>query len=162
MPGSGKTATGRALARAMSRTFADLDEEIARRAGKTITRIFSENGEEYFRDLETEELKRAVARGGQVLATGGGIVTREANWDILRASGVTVYLRTSLASLARRALSERHRPLLELAREEEREARLGELLKRRGALYERADLAVDTDAKTPEEVALEIRERLKT
>ena len=79
MPGSGKSTVGAALARRLERPFVDADEEIVRRAGRSIPEIFAEDGEERFRTLETEVLSDLGKRSGIVLATGGGAVLFERN-----------------------------------------------------------------------------------
>lgn len=88
------------LARRLSCAFADTDELVVRRAGKTIREIFADDGESRFRDLEEAVLAEALAGGECVLATGGGIVMREANRRMLRQSGrAVVYLRAEAAVL---------------------------------------------------------------
>ena len=93
MPGSGKSTTGKALAKALGREFIDLDEELVRRAGRSIPDIFAADGEAVFRQMETEVV-RDVCRGrGLVIATGGGVVTQERNRYPLRQNSHVVFLR---------------------------------------------------------------------
>ena len=77
MPGSGKTTVGKLLAERSGKSFVDLDEEIARRAGMSIPEMFASQGEGPFRQLEHEVLTEACAKSGQIIATGGGAVLRE-------------------------------------------------------------------------------------
>jgi len=99
MPGCGKSTVGRLLAQAMGRPFADIDERIVAAAGKSITQIFAEDGEEIFRHLETRVLGEEARKSGMVLATGGGVVTRAENLDLLRQNSFIVYLKRELNEL---------------------------------------------------------------
>lgn len=92
MMGCGKSTVGRLLAERMRLPLIDLDEEIARAAGKTIPEIFAQEGEAGFRARETAALERALAREDGVIATGGGIVTRAENIRMMREKGVVVWL----------------------------------------------------------------------
>lgn len=92
MPGSGKTTTGRILADICGREFFDTDELAASRAGKSIERIINEDGEEAFRKLETDMLDSVTKLSGAVIATGGGIVTRDENRRLMRQNGTLVFL----------------------------------------------------------------------
>jgi len=99
MPGCGKSTVGRLLAQAMGRPFADIDERIAAAAGKSIPQIFAEDGEETFRQLETRILGDEAKKSGLVLATGGGVVTRQENLDLLRQNSLVVYMKRELSEL---------------------------------------------------------------
>ena len=92
MPGSGKSSLGKRLARRLRRPFIDTDDLIVAAAGKSIERIFAEDGEATFRELETRCVREAAARKGVVIATGGGVVLREENMQALRADGLIVFL----------------------------------------------------------------------
>ena len=99
MPGCGKTTVGRELARLSGKPLADLDEEIVRRAGKSIPDIFREEGEAAFRELEAQVLADVCARSGQVIATGGGAVLRAENRAAMRRTGWVYFLRRALEEL---------------------------------------------------------------
>ena len=99
MPGCGKSTVGRILAHAMERPFADIDERIVAAAGKSIPQIITEDGEEKFRQLETRILGEETKKSGMVLATGGGVVTRPENFDLLRQNSIIVYLERELNEL---------------------------------------------------------------
>jgi shikimate dehydrogenase len=99
MPGCGKSTAGRLLARITGRPFTDIDEQIELAAGKSIPKIFSEDGEETFRRLETRILGEEARESGKVIAAGGGVVTRPENLDLLRQNSVIVYLKRELSDL---------------------------------------------------------------
>lgn len=102
MPGAGKSAVARKLARLFpGRPVVDTDAEIERRAGMPIPGIFRTKGEKAFRDLESEVVAEIGARGGQIVATGGGAVLRPANVDALKQNGRIFFLDRDLRKLAR-------------------------------------------------------------
>ena len=109
MPGSGKTTVAEALARALGRPMADADALVEKTAGETIPAIFARGGEELFRQLETAALAQLGKQSGLILATGGGCVTREENYPLLRQNGTVFWLRRDPERLSRegRPLSER-------------------------------------------------------
>ncbi len=99
MPGCGKSTAGRRLAEMLNRPFADIDALVEAAAGMSIPELFASGGEEAFRKLETRVLGDEAKKSGLVIATGGGIVTREENLDLLRQNSLIVYLRRDLAEL---------------------------------------------------------------
>lgn len=92
MPSSGKSTLGRGLARALGYGFVDLDKHIEARAGTTIARLFADHGEEYFRELERDELRRVPMDAGLVVSTGGGAPCFFDSMDFIRQAGVSVFL----------------------------------------------------------------------
>src|SRR3989338_8170656 len=112
MMGSGKSVTGKRLALKLGHTFLDLDALIQKKSGKTITQIFSEKGEDFFRNLEAQALKEASQSELKVVATGGGTVLRAANVDLMKATGKIIYLDTSVETLWDRVKDNKDRPLL--------------------------------------------------
>ncbi len=92
MPGCGKSAVGRCLAKQTGRELIDLDREIACRAGCSIPQFFAAQGEDAFRALESEVVRDLGSRTGVILATGGGVVTRRENYPPLHQNGVIVHL----------------------------------------------------------------------
>lgn len=96
MPGCGKTRTGLHLAKELGYEFIDVDDLVVAEAGMPIPQIFATQGEEAFRDLETLCTARALSKGGRVVATGGGVVTRERNHFFLRQNGPVVLLTRGL------------------------------------------------------------------
>jgi shikimate dehydrogenase len=92
MPGCGKSTIGRLVAENLGRPFIDLDDEIVKMAGKTITEIFAEGGESLFRDIETEAVRRVATISGAVIATGGGAILRDENVGMLKQNGRIYFL----------------------------------------------------------------------
>lgn len=125
MPASGKSTVGKRLSEMLGRDFFDLDAEIEREAGCTISEIFARNGEKGFRDIETRVLRECLAqKNGIVLATGGGAILRDENVELLRRNGRLYFLDRPLSLL----LPTEDRPLASSAeairkRYEERYAR---------------------------------------
>jgi shikimate kinase len=152
MRGSGKTAVGKILAQKMGREFVEMDELITRKAGLTIPEIVEKHGWGKFRDLE-EEITSEVARQNNIInASGGGMVTRENNIIKLKASGVMVWLQADVDTLVSRTGEDTNRPPLVEGRSRREDMKL--TLKERRPLYQQAaDLTVNTENKTPEEVA---------
>lgn len=99
MPGCGKSTIGTILARTTGKQFVDADEEIIRLAGKSISRIFAEDGEGAFRDWETKALAELGKQSGLVIATGGGCVTRDRNYPLLHQNGSIFWLQRDLELL---------------------------------------------------------------
>lgn len=131
MPGCGKSTAGKALAAQTGRVFVDADEELVRVAGQSIPEIFAREGEAGFRARETAVLAELGKRSGLVIATGGGCVTRDCNYDLLHQNGRIVWLQRDSALLATDG-----RPLSQ-------GADLGAMYARRAPLYEQfADYAV--------------------
>jgi shikimate kinase len=144
MPGSGKTTVGALLAREMHYRFVDLDEDIERRAGKTIPRIFAEEGESSFREYESETLSQACRLTDAVVALGAGALERDENFKQVMAHGIVIYLRADLDTLIKRYRSLSSRPLLaDVGNDDERRARLTALLERREAKYLAAQINVE-------------------
>ena len=92
LPASGKTSVGRALARRLDMPFYDCDEAVETAAGQSVSAIFSQHGETFFRDMESKILEDLCSRERCVIATGGGAVLRQENRLLLRRSGVVFWL----------------------------------------------------------------------
>lgn len=143
MPGSGKSAIGKAVAKRLALSYVDCDQAIERRTGCSIAEFFATSGEQVFRDLESDTLATLVDDAPSVIATGGGVVLRPANRELLRSRTRCIYLRASCELLWRRLKNDRRRPLLQVA---DPEARLRQLAAERAPLYEEvAHVVIDTD-----------------
>jgi shikimate kinase len=153
--GTGKSTIGRLLSERLEMPYVCFDEEIVRRAGLSIPEIVAAHSWEYFRDLESEVLEDCVFRSGQVLDTGGGVVTRPRNVEALRRAGLVFLLRADLAEIVRRIGSTQDRPSLTGTKSFTEEVE--EVLAVRRPLYEAAaDFVVDTSKLGAEEAAEEI------
>jgi shikimate kinase len=158
--GCGKSSIGRRLAARVGNEFLDSDDLITAAAGKSIPEIFAGEGEECFRDRETEALQRLVGRTAIVLATGGGAVLRPANREILRNIGTLVWLHADPETLFQRATRSRKRPLLEV---ENPRTTFNALLEARLPVYgEACDLKVDATGLSHEQTVDLIERSLGT
>ena len=155
--GAGKTTVGRILARNCGFDFIDLDEMIVTSRDKPIKDIFTEEGEEVFRNYETKMLLSLRDVSRKVIATGGGIILRPENRQLLKKMGTVVYLRASFETLLRRVSKSDQRPLVDLSKGTER---LQSLFESRKSLYEQADIVADTDNFDGSQVADYILEKL--
>ena len=148
--GAGKSTVGRILARRLGKRFVDTDHEIEKRNGVTIPVIFEIEGEDGFRKREQEVLADLAQEPDLVLSTGGGIVLRPENREILRNQGFVVYLSARPELLAERTRHDRSRPLLNVA---DPLTRLRELHAVRDPLYrEVAHAVVETGRGAPQQV----------
>jgi shikimate kinase len=159
MMGAGKTAVGTVVARLLSVDFLDSDEEIAKAADRSIAEIFERDGEPFFRARESEVLARLLRGNPCVLSTGGGAFLSEANRMLIRADGVSVWLRADLELLWQRVRHKTTRPLLRTANPRET---LRTIYEARAPLYQLADLTVDSAADlSVEAMALRVIEALE-
>ena len=155
--GAGKSTVAAALVRCSNYHLLDLDAEIESRSGLKIQEIFRQQGESAFRDLESAALSALRGRKGLVVATGGGILGRPENRELIGDIGQVVYLRTPFATLQKRLEFCSDRPLI---KEQPDWHVLEALFSSRIPFYETADLIIDTNNKKPEEIATEILLRL--
>lgn len=128
----GKSTVGRHVADLLGREFHDTDKVVEERAGADVAWIFDVEGEDGFRDRETQVIEDLMAEGGKVLATGGGAILRRENRTAL-SRGIVVHLDASVAQLVERTRNDRKRPLLQ---GDNRRAVLVRLMKERAPLYE--------------------------
>ncbi len=150
LPGSGKTSVGARVAAELGARFVDVDAEIERRAGKSVARIFAEDGEPAFRALEAELGAAALAGPAAVIAPGGGFFAGEVTRAMARGSGLVVYLQTGAAEAAARVGSAAGRPLLAGG---DPASRIAALLAQRAAFYAAAECTVPTDGRSVAQVA---------
>ncbi len=140
--GAGKTTVGRILAARLGYRFLDTDLRIEREQGRKVEEIFATFGQEYFRRLETDLLKRLTAVQNMVVATGGGILTTPENANLIRKIGTSVYLEVRVEKLFERATRTDKRPLLKTENPFET---MMELFQKRKELYETADIRIKTE-----------------
>ncbi len=132
MPGSGKTTIGKLLANELGLSFFDSDQHIEKTQNLTIPQIFEQFGEEHFRALESAALEELSQKVNSVISTGGGIVEREENIDILKKSSVVIFINRPLENLLS-DIDTKNRPLLKDGKE-----KIVGLFERRFELYKKA------------------------
>lgn len=152
--GTGKSVLGRRVAAMARCPFLDMDAELERRAGKSIAKIFAEDGEEAFRDAESALAAEwgGVPRGA-VIACGGGVVLREQNIQALGANGMLVCLTARPNVILERTSQTSKRPLLETT---DQEKRIRDLLVARAPLYAKIPHQIDTSDLDPHTLALRL------
>jgi len=159
MMGAGKSSIGRLLQRRTGLTCFDTDELVAAEFGLSIPEIFARHGEERFRGGETEVLRKLFLPQPIIVVTGGGIVLRQENVDLLKRLGSVIWLSASESILFERASRRGERPLLKTA---DPSKTFSELLRDRAPLYAiAADFEIDTSSLTHDEIADEILSKLE-
>ena len=157
--GSGKTSVGRRLACVLKRDFFDSDFEIVARTGVAIDHIFDVEGEEGFRQRESSMLKELCDISNIVIATGGGIIIKPENRELLKSSSFVVYLASNVEQLVMRTARSKSRPLLE--RSSNREQTIRDILEVREPLYQEvADVVIDTTGKKLYAIINEIKKAI--
>ena len=111
--GSGKTSIGKLLAKRTGRLFIDIDNEIIKESGMTITEIFNKFGENYFRDLEHKVLSKVKSIENHVISTGGGVILKLENIKIMKNSGTIIFLDIDVETQLSRVRNKKNRPLLD-------------------------------------------------
>ena len=154
MMGVGKSTVGVRIAELTGRMWYDTDVVITDRHGR-ISDIFEYYGEAHFRSLETEVVRELSGRDGLVISTGGGLVLKPENSELLKQNGKIFFMRASFETLLKRVRADETPPLLKNTGKTAES--LGKLLAQRTPVYEHvADYIVDTDGKSIDEVAKEI------
>mgnify|MGYP003588202176 CR=1 FL=1 len=156
--GTGKSAVGRRVAALAAAPFLEMDAELERRAGKSISRIFAEDGEPAFRDQEAQLAEEWGRKQGAVISCGGGVVLREANLRALQANGLLVCLTARPEVILARTARAAKRPLLA---GENPEQKIRDLLAARAPLYAKIPVQLDTSDLGPEELAAQVLARWK-
>ena len=152
--GAGKSTIGRMLARELACLFIDSDHVVEERSGADIPWIFDVEGEQGFRDRESQVIEDICSEEGVVMATGGGAIGRLENRKHLSANGFIVYLSTPVSIQLQRTEKDKRRPLLQRP---DREEILTQLLKERDPLYRSiADLVLDTSTMLPRQAIKKI------
>ncbi len=139
--GAGKTSVGRRLAEKLEIPFVDADHEIELAAGKTIPEIFSDHGEDYFREGERRVITRLLENGKQVLATGGGAFMNAETREKIKGHGVSLWLKADLELLLKRVAKRNDRPLLQ---KEEPSIVMKRLIDLRYPVYAQSDITVES------------------
>src|SRR6187397_721438 len=139
MMGAGKSSIGRKLAQRLGLPFVDADSEIERAAGMSISDIFAEHGEPYFRAGEARVIARLLDAGPQVLATGGGAFMHPQSRDAIRAKAISIWLKAEYDVLMKRIKRRGDRPMLKT---EDPGETLRQLMQERDPVYAEADVIV--------------------
>ena len=139
--GCGKSSVGKRLAAKLQLPFVDADEEIEKVAAKSISEIFSDHGEAYFRSGERRVIARLLGAGPQVLATGGGAFMMPETRENIKHDGISIWLKAELPVLMRRVQKRDTRPLLKTA---DPEATMRALIEARYPVYAEADVTVES------------------
>lgn len=139
--GAGKSAIGRRLAKRLGYPYFDTDNMIEEEQKKTIKEIFNDEGEAFFRNLETESLQSFEKLTNAVVSTGGGLVATDGNWKIIKGMGDSVFLDADFEDIKERVMRNDKRPLLQTENPLET---LTTLYKVRKPIYEQADITIHT------------------
>ncbi|MBN1928545.1 MAG: shikimate kinase [Chlorobiaceae bacterium] len=168
--GSGKSTIGPLVANSLGFDFIDLDREIETAAGKSINRIFAEDGETAFRELELRTLERIGSQENLLVSLGGGVLENDRCFELIRQTGTLIYMKSSPEILSLRLQHKTDRPLLkgpggEKLSKEEIQQRIAEILEKREPRYLKADLVIVTDSKkigaTVEEMTRKIERHIR-
>lgn len=155
--GTGKSAVGKILSEELSFTPIDSDSIIEKEQQTSIADIFRDYGEAVFRDIEEEVISRLSDLENVIIATGGGVVLRKVNMDKLRKKGVIVCLTAEAETILKRVENDGERPLLQTDNPLQK---IKELLIIREPYYKNADIFINTEGKSPEDIAAEILNNL--
>jgi shikimate kinase len=151
--GTGKTSVGRLVAEQLHFDYLDTDDIIQSRTGRTITDIFSTDGEAAFRKMEQELVAELAARTKTVIATGGGLPTNPKNLASLKTHALVVCLWASPEKIWERVKNQTHRPLLHDA---DPQKKIRELLAAREPFYRQADVLLNTELRSVREVTQQV------
>ena len=153
MMGCGKTTIGKLIAKELGFSFIDTDELIVEEENRSINKIFEENGEEYFREIETSILIKTLNNDNQIISTGGGIIKKDENIKLLKEKSIVIYLEADDKTLYNRVKNNKGRPLLNVDNIQEK---ITTLLKERENKYKQAHNTISTKYKEPNDIANEI------
>lgn len=157
-PGTGKTTLGRLCAKLLGYTLVDTDEEISKQTGKSIAEIFSTQGEDVFRDIESNTLAKIIKYKNSVISLGGGTLLSDINRSIAKDHGVLICLRASASNIEARLANNDERPLLQ--NNKENSSSISVLLAQRKAHYDSFDFQLKTDDTKPDVLAEHIVDKL--
>ena len=159
MMGAGKSSVGRCLHCRTGLALLDMDEIVASQFGMSIPGVFAKHGENKFREAETQALRALAIAKQTIIVTGGGIVLRQENVELLRRMGVIVWLDGNEETLFARASRKQNRPLLQTKNPRET---FSKILDARRPLYAKmADIRIDTSELTDDEVAVAIIAKIR-
>lgn len=156
--GSGKSTIGRFLQKELNMELVEMDARIVEEQGMSINDIFAEKGEDYFRDLESRLVLDLNNEGNTIVSCGGGVVIRPENVENMKKNGKIVFLSATPDTIYERVKNSTERPILNGHMNVEY---IAGLMEKRRALYENAaDIRIETDGKTRDEICKEIIDKL--
>lgn len=157
--GCGKTSVGKKLAKKINYTFIDLDKAIEERSQKTIPQIFKENGEDSFRQYETQILKELIIKENTIISTGGGAPCFYDNMEMMNQYGSTIYLKMNVSTLVNRLMKAKtQRPLIKGKSEKELAEYITDTLNYREKFYLKAKYIIEARNLKVEEIINLIKE----
>ena len=156
--GTGKTTIATQLANRLNMRYVSTDSMVEKREKRTINEIFTKEGEDYFRDVESDIIREVSSRENLVIDAGGGVVIKEENLSNLKSSGVVICLTADEETIMERTKKYKHRPLLNV---EDPKQKIRALLAKRAPLYAKADHCIDTGKLTVRQVVDEIVKIMK-
>lgn len=156
--GCGKSLTSKRLSKFLNRKMVSTDDLVEKRERRSIQKIFKESGEDYFRKVEKEIVREISDLSGAIFDCGGGVFLDPDNVAHLKKNGIIFYLSASPKSLYDNIKNRKHRPLLDVA---DPLSKIAELLEARKPYYEKADVIIDADYKTINQIAKKILEILE-
>lgn len=156
--GTGKTIVGKQLAKRLGFNYLDIDREIEKNTGMTISEIFQTQGESRFRDMEAEAISATSGLSNTVISTGGGAVLRSENLRCLRENGILICLSAKPETIYERVRHSKSRPLLQT---EDPLNTIRQLINQREPYYRQADMVVETDGLSPSQIVDEIINSIK-
>ena len=152
--GTGKSSVGKRLSAQLRMRYVDIDTVIERQSQRPITDIFDEDGEEAFRQLETEAVNKVSNYANYVISTGGGVVLRETNVSRLKENGVVFCLTATPEEIFKRVSHHTHRPLLQTP---DAMNTIRTMLAERNPYYAKADYMINTTGKSFDEIISRIK-----
>ncbi|MCT4543690.1 MAG: shikimate kinase [Vallitalea sp.] len=152
--GSGKSTVGKELSKLLNRKFIDTDEEVEKEEGRSINDIFNTQGEQFFRNIETKTLESLLEKKNYIISTGGGIVLKEYNRQLLKKIGKVIFLHADVNHIVNNVKYDDTRPLLQT---EDWIKTISEMLESREDKYlSTADIIIQTSGKNIESIVQEI------
>lgn len=159
--GSGKSTVGKLLAELMKLDFIDFDRYLEKEEGKSIENIFDMAGEDKFRDLEHEYLKKLLPIKNVIVSLGGGTPCFHNNMELINNSGTSVYLEMDADTLVKRlSKAKNKRPLIRGLNETELKYFIGTNLEKRQAVYKQAHVIINSSQESPEELVEKIKQKI--